>query len=257
MGKSRAYMPATYMFVRQKRGNRVEVLKWNRYIPRPFSHLFGDSKLTSIISIKDELARDERLLGKIRNRLPELFQIAEIESSRAGKVGMEVGSLRERVIVAMLIHKFGNQLVESEIPITEAEVDVKVRGVPISIKTLTSRGFAGVKLIWTVDQENAIEFLRSYEPSCDMIFVQIAWENKGGFHYIPLSTQQEVFREIGRDEYIKLPKQGTNPRGVEISGDALKMLSRHEETLRIEIEWKKKDVGYNPIEKWLELWRRE
>jgi hypothetical protein len=32
---------------------------------------------------------------------PKLFRIAEIESSRAGKVGMEVGSLGERVIVAL------------------------------------------------------------------------------------------------------------------------------------------------------------
>jgi hypothetical protein len=33
---------------------------------------------------------------KIRKRLPYLFQLAELESSRAGKIGMEVGSLREK-----------------------------------------------------------------------------------------------------------------------------------------------------------------
>ena len=41
------------------------------------------------------------------NRLPYLFHLAELDSSRAGKIGMEVGSLRERIIVALLIYKFG------------------------------------------------------------------------------------------------------------------------------------------------------
>jgi hypothetical protein len=34
----------------------------------------------------------ENLTEKNKQRLPYLFQIAELESSRAGKTGMEVGS---------------------------------------------------------------------------------------------------------------------------------------------------------------------
>jgi len=55
-----------------------------------------------------EIFEDSSLVEKIRNRLPYLFQIAELESSRAGRIGMEVGSVRERIIVALLIYKFGN-----------------------------------------------------------------------------------------------------------------------------------------------------
>jgi len=61
-----------------------------------------------------EIFEDEKLVEKIRKRLPYLFHLAELESSRAGQIGMEVGSLRER------------------------------------IKTITGKGFSGVKLIWTV-----------------------------------------------------------------------------------------------------------
>ena len=68
---------------------------------------------------------------------------------------MEVGSLRERIIVALLIYKFGENSVETEIAITEPEVDVRLFGQPLSIKTLTSKGFSGVKLIWTVDAQKA------------------------------------------------------------------------------------------------------
>lgn len=102
-----------------------------------------------------------------------MFQLAELESSRAGKIGMEVGSLREKIIILLLNYKFGEKYVETNIPITEPEVDVKLFNQPISIKTIT--GNNGVKLIWTVDREKVLEFFQSYYPSCDIILVQINW----------------------------------------------------------------------------------
>jgi len=108
--------------------------------------------LSSLVKIFE----DRKLVEKIEKRLPYLFQLAELESSRAGKIGMEVGSLRERIIVSLLIYKFGENNVETEIPITEPEVDVKLFGQPVSVKTLTGKGFSGVKLIWTVDAESRV-----------------------------------------------------------------------------------------------------
>lgn len=98
-----------------------------------------------------EIFEDEKLVNRIKTRLPYLFQLAELESSRAGSIGMEVGSLRERIIVALLIYKFGEANVETEIPITEPVVDVRLFGESVSIKTITGKGFGGVKLIWTVE----------------------------------------------------------------------------------------------------------
>ena len=45
-----------------------------------------------------EIFRDKELKTKIQRKLPYLFSIAELESSRAGKIGMQVGSLRENII---------------------------------------------------------------------------------------------------------------------------------------------------------------
>jgi hypothetical protein len=163
------------------------------------------------------LFTQREIVTKIQNKLPELFQIAELESQRAGKIGMEVGSLRERIIVSLLIYKFGEANVETEIPITEPEVDVKIFGNPISIKTKTGTSFSGVKLICTDDAENAVEFQNKYHPSCDMLYIQINWSNNGGLYYFPKSIQTEVFDKLGKENYIKLPSKGTNPRGVEIS----------------------------------------
>ena len=44
-----------------------------------------------------DIFTDQTLVSKIQKRLPELFYLAELESSRAGKVGMEVGSVREKI----------------------------------------------------------------------------------------------------------------------------------------------------------------
>jgi len=204
-----------------------------------------------------EIFRDRTLVNRIENKLPYLFQLAELESSRAGRVGMEVGSLRERIITALLIYKFGEANVETNIAITEPEVDVKLFGEPISIKTITCKGLSGVKLIWTVDAEKAREFRQTYYPRCDIILIQINWESVGGFYYIPLEAQRKVFDRVGRNGYIKLPKPGTNPRGVEITKEALSSLVRDNLSKVIEINWQKTKIQYNPYKRWVDYWRQD
>ena len=204
-----------------------------------------------------ELFEDETLTDKIKRRLPYLYQIAELESSRAGKIGMQVGSLRENIIVALLIYKFGEKDVNTDIPIVEPEVDVKLSEHPISVKTITGKSLSGVKLIWTVDAEKAREFLENYYPRYDMLFVQIVWNDIGGFYYIPIEAQKRLFEKIGRERYIKLPKPGTNPRGVEISKEALSRLVGDKETKVIEVSWQKSDVEYKPYQRWVDYWSEE
>jgi len=174
-----------------------------------------------------EIFQDEKLIEKIRKKLPYLFQLAELERSRAGKAGMKVGSIREKIIVAMLIYKFGESNVQTEIPITEPEIDAKLFGDPISIKTITGKSKSGVKLIWPVDPYKAKEFRETYHPKYDILLIQINWNSSGGFFYLPLEAQIEVFNKVGSFNYIKLPKQSTNPRGVEISKSALEELISH------------------------------
>jgi len=204
-----------------------------------------------------EIFEDKKLVEKIKRRLPYLFQLAELESSRAGKTGMEVGSVRERIIVALLIYKFGEANVETEIPITEPEVDAKLFGKPISIKTITGKSFSGVKLIWTVDAEKAKEFREGYYPHCDILLIQINWEDTGGFYYIPLVAQKRLFDRIGRHNYIKLPKPGTNPRGVEITKEALSSLVGEGVSRSISINWQRTKIAFNSYKRWVDLWRED
>lgn len=202
-----------------------------------------------------EIFEDERIVEKIKNRLPYLFELAELESSRAGKIGMEVGSIREKIIIALLIYKFGESNVDTKIHINEPEVDVKLFGYPISIKTISGKNLGGVKIIWTVDAQKAKEFYDNYYPKCDILLTHINWNDVGGFYYIPLFAQNSLFDRIGREHYIKLPKPGTNPRGVEITSEALSKLVEDNMTNKIKINWKRRGIEYNLYKKWVELWQ--
>lgn len=200
------------------------------------------------------LFTDELIISKIRERLPKLFRIAEIESSRAGKIGMEVGSLREKVIIALLIYKFGESNVNTHLPITEPETDVIVNGEPLSIKTITKGG--GVKAVWTVDAQSATNFIQNYKPQCSIILIQIWWgSEKDSFFFIPLDIQKQVFSSLGREKYLKMPKPGTNPRGVEFSKDALREMIAHSHTQKIKIDWIKEDVEHDLYERWIDYWK--
>lgn len=202
-----------------------------------------------------EIFTDEKLVERIKSRLPYLFQLAELESSRAGKIGMEVGSVRERIIIALLMYKFGETNVDTKIPIIEPEIDVKLFGAPISIKTITGTSFSGVKLIWTVDAQKAREFKATYSPRCDVLLAQINWGWFGGFYYIPFEVQRAHFQKLGRQNYIKLPTEGTNPRGVEITKDALLGLVNDSGSKVINIEWERANIEFNSYKRWVDLWR--
>jgi len=193
-------------------------------------------------------------IKKIQKKLPELFQIAEIESSRAGKIGMEVETIRERILVALLLYIYGEENVETNIPATEPEIDVKLYKYPISIKTFTGKKWNSVKLIWTVDSEMAKEFKENYFPQCGMLLAHINWGSLGGLYYFTLNSQRNTLQQIGRERYIKLPKPGTNPRGIEISIEALTQLSLQKDTLKIPLIWEKHNIEYNTFNRWINLW---
>jgi len=152
---------------------------------------------------------------------------------------MEVGTVREKIIVAFFIYKFGAENVKTEIPTTEPEIDVEIFGKAVSIKTISGKRLNGVKLIWTVDRIKARYFFDKYQPHYDMVLIQVNWSNEGAFFYVPLEVQLEVFNSLGKERYLKLPVEGTNPRGVEISGESMRIISMHPDTLKVPIFWNK------------------
>lgn len=213
-----------------------------------------------MISVYNKLFDDNLIVKRVKNKLPHLFQLAELESSRNGKIGMEIGSVRERILIALLMYKFGIDIVDPDIPITAPEVDVIVDNTPLSIKTMTtnSERWSSIKLIWTVDAQKALEFKNTYTPSCDMLVAKIRWNGEGKLLLFSKEAQCKILKEIGRDRYIKLPKENTNARGVEITSEALSMLERYEDTRCININFTREKIDYREVyTKWLDAWREE
>lgn len=211
-------------------------------------------------TVYNKLFDDPLIVKRVKNKLPHLFQLAELESSRNGKIGMEIGSVRERILIALLMYKFGIDIVDADLPITAPEVDVYVEHTPLSIKTITTAGdgYSPIKLIWTVDHQKALEFRNSYQPSCDMMVAKICWGGVGKLLLFTKESQQKVLHLIGRERYIKIPKENTNARGVEITKEALTLLEQCEDTRCIEISFTREKMDYREIyTKWLDAWRDE
>jgi hypothetical protein len=215
------------------------------------------------------LFEDNSLIPKIKRKLPYMFSLAELELSKSGRVGMEVGTIREQIIIALLIYKFGYENIRLS-AITSSEVDIFLFNKPISIKTIKKKlttqksnklSGSGIKLIWTVDWEKVKNFCNIYEPKSELLLVEVVWEQTGGFYYIPLEVQKEIFELLGKEEYLFKHREGTNPRGVELSNKAIKMMLEKDQTKKLEIYWKKENQSeellYQPYKRWVELWEKD
>ena len=89
-----------------------------------------------------------------------------------------------------------------------------------------------------------------------MLFVHINWGHEGGLYLIPKEVQTEILNQYGKEFYFKLPKQGTNPRGVEITNKAINQLVNHNKTQTININWHfNKSLEYSAYDRWIDLWK--
>lgn len=90
-----------------------------------------------------------------------------------------------------------------------------------------------------------------------MLLVHINWSGMGGVYYFTREMQGKIMQQMGRHHYIALPKPGTNPRGVELSKQAVRTLAKHPQSLRIPVKWEKREIQFDPYKRWLELWEQD
>lgn len=179
------------------------------------------------------------------------FLIAELESSRGGKGGMQAGTVRENIVAASLEVFFKTSNVDCSSRITESDKDLLLFNQPLSIKTKTGLGNSGIKVIWTTDYALARKFISTYNPKTNLILVKIKWDGTGFFYLVPLVVQKRIFQSLGRSHYLKPPASGRNCRGAEFTSIAIKKLINEDETVKIPIKFPKKDsIKINPTERW-------
>ena len=188
--------------------------------------------------------------------MPTLFNMVELENRRGNKLGMEVGTARERVLIALFMYVYGSKSVEFP-PSNSPELDVLVNNQPLSIKTKSSKGLTGVKLVWTVDWNKIEAFLKTYLPTSHLLYINIIWGKTGSFFLIPKHVQRTVLERLTIINYAKVPPRGTNPRGVELSKTAMHLLQTHQDTQTLSINWKRDKsllVERALYDRWIGLW---
>ncbi|MCS7224267.1 MAG: ThaI family type II restriction endonuclease [Armatimonadetes bacterium] len=212
-----------------------------------------------------ELFSDRALITKIQEKLPLFFLEAELETRRGKQTGMEVGRVREQILASLLIYQFGRERVNVQLRATEPEADLLLDGRPLSIKTVRASGKTAppVKVVWTVDWDKVDQFVRNFQPSADLLLAIIRWGSIGGLYGIPRWVQEQVLTELSIERYLRRPRRGTNPRGVDISSEAVTRLIQHPGTQGIPIEWRRFDEPSalmaitDPYSRWIRRWEED
>jgi hypothetical protein len=189
-------------------------------------------------------------ISMVKNNLPRLFKKAEIESMRGGKIGMEVGVLRERILIALLLKSFGEENVKFDFSSTDNSKDTQVFDDILSIKTFMNNGYGGVKVFWASDNKTVKNAVDNYIPQNHILISNINWGTKnGGLYLISLNTQLKIFNTIGVENYLKI--NNGNNRGISIQTEVLKTLLSHQETKHITVDWVEPNLNYNIYERWI------
>lgn len=197
-----------------------------------------------------EWFNDQLFTSLVKNNLPKLFKKAEIESIRGGKIGMEVGVLRERILIALLLKSFGDKNVKFDFSSTDNSKDTQVFDDVLSIKTFMNNGYGGIKVFWASDNKTVMNAVSNYVPQNHLLISNINWGTKnGGLYLIDLETQIEIFNNIGVEKYLKI--NNGNNRGISIQTEVLKTLLSHKKTKRIIVNWEDPKLNYNIYERWI------
>ena len=188
-------------------------------------------------------------LNRLVSGLPRAFEIVKQEMPPGNPA---VGVLREHVIIGYFVSEYGWENVELPKKGIERGYDVKLYGSKLSIKTATGNSLP--KVLWTVDPlQIGKEISRDYEPTCDLLFVNIHWgKHLDSIFYIPVDVQQKVWTEM-KDQYLTA-KIGTNHRGISISRVAMTQLKAHDSTLRARINWVESGINISPHARWEQYW---
>lgn len=215
--------------------------------------------MTSPLSV---LFDDPKTVTEIQRKLPKLFWIANQECSRGGKLGQEVGKVREKILAVLVMSKLGKDNVRIDVPTTHPEANLIVKQTPVSVITLSVANShfsgAGVKINWSGNAVPGKRFVDTYtRPKSDILFTIINFSSTGKLLLIPMSVQEEVFQKMGRYSYFRAPSVSEDSRGVEFKPSALLAMTRHKDTRTIDIPWHKavKPVdSFSPYRRWEIMW---
>ncbi|MBD3215887.1 MAG: hypothetical protein GF311_24970 [Candidatus Lokiarchaeota archaeon] len=185
----------------------------------------------------EELLKDDYFIEKAKKKLPKYIYDLDNASKKDGKLSPDIGTLREKMMSGILKKEYEEDF-QDELPPQGTETDFIISNEEISFKTTISKSF---KLIWTAYYDQAMQFYKTFQPSCS-ILVMLFQKTLGGLHYLPVNSLRDIRLELG-NKFLKRPKSNTNPRGVALSTKAFNRLVNHEDSISILINWEDIEEG--------------
>lgn len=180
-----------------------------------------DIEINNIITpVENDLLFNHFQNKKNIQGLIQLYQSSQIECSRSSGLTPEVGSSRERDLIASFVNNSDLDVVYNIS--NDKEEDVIIHGNKISIKHSSNKNKSqsGIKIIWTVDIEKRNEFIKNFQFTCDIIIVYVRFSSshdKGELEIIYLHKKNlhykhEEFTNNNKNVFKLL--EG-NSRGIE------------------------------------------
>lgn len=165
-------------------------------------------------------------LQEVQRNLVYLYQQSQSECTKNGKLSMEIGTSREKDLIAVLHYHMGDD-VEYNVGVHAPE-DIKICGQKFSIKhSSSSVGKGSIKWKWTSDAQQATNFKEQLMSSftdkyySNMILVYI---DASSMTITIVGVLKDVIIEGVKNlmEQAFVSRTGTNNRGVEFSPRMIK-----------------------------------
>jgi len=157
-------------------------------------------------------------------KLIKLYQESQIEHKRNNRLTAEIGSAREKDLVAYMKYIL-NDNIDYNIN-NEHEEDVILDTTKISIKHSSAKTLssASIKVLWTENKEKQKKFLNDFKFRCDILIIYVRFDESAagnGEIEILYNTQttmnkiMESFKDKGVDVFKT--RENSNGRGIEFS----------------------------------------
>lgn len=208
----------------------------------------GNSELYNHFTAQDNL-----------RKLIALYQNSQLECSRNGKVTPEVGSSREKDLVASL--KSNTNLdVTYEID-TQEEEDVIIDGRKVSIKHSSNNRISnsGIKVVWTANKKRQKQFVKRFIFTNDLLIVWVRFNKnvvgKGKLEIVHISKDtiyryHHLYQIQGKSPFKCL---SGNSRGIEFNKQFFQTIVNNCD-FRVHVSFNNQEAErMGPIEKRLQL----
>ncbi len=152
-------------------------------------------------------------------KLAKLYQSSQQEHTKNNGLSTEIGTSREKDLVALL--KTNPDLrVDYDID-NKGEADCIIKDRKISIKHISNKkiGQSGLKIKWTSNEKKQKEFIKSFRFTCSMLIVFVRFEDLTKvtleFIFISKKTLQEQYKESKKSGEKVFKAIKGNSRGIE------------------------------------------